>query len=187
MVGQSANKCSNSYLTLLKNIPKKQRILVTELDLNKTLSGTYKYINLSDMYNPTFRWCLLLDSLSPCYFDKTSNSRWWTKRWEAIGYWGGVSKKPEEKYYHNSSRQARNWLEIIIQNKELNKKLFLDIVCNDGKIKRDVATISSGVIRYKIPQMSKIKADIFDFCILPSPDQKFRVAYNIWKPFVFKR
>ena len=77
-------------------------------------------------------------------------------------------------------------MEIIIQNKELNKKFFLDIVCNDGKIKRDVATISSGVIRYKT-QMSKIMADIFDFCILPSPDQKFRVAYNIWKPFVFKR
>ena len=39
LVGGSSNECFNSYMVLLKNIPKKQRILVAELDTNKTLSG----------------------------------------------------------------------------------------------------------------------------------------------------
>ena len=65
--------------------------------------------------------------------------------------------------------------------------LDIDIVCNDGKIKINIAKISSGVLHYKIAMMLKNKADIFDFCNIPSSDQKFRVAYNIWKPFVFKR
>ena len=66
-------------------------------------------------------------------------------------------------------------------------KFFLDIVCNDGKFKMDIATIAGGEIRYKNTEMMKNEADLFDFCKLPSSDQKFRVAYNIWKPFVFKR
>ena len=69
----------------------------------------------------------------------------------------------------------------------INVFLDIDIVCNDGKIKINVAKISSGVIRYKNAEMLKNNEDIFEFCNLPSSDQKFRVAYNIWKPFVFKR
>ena len=51
----------------------------------------------------------------------------------------------------------------------------------------DIATIAGAEIRYKIADMMKNEVDIFNFCNLPSSDQKFRVAYNIWKPFVFKR
>ena len=29
--------------------------------------------------------------------------------------------------------------------------------------------------------------NIFEICSIPDPGQKFRVAYNIWKPFVYKR
>ena len=74
-----------------------------------------------------------------------------------------------------------------ISTKNTQLQCFLDIFCNDGKIKMDVATIAGGEIRYKIADMMKNEADIFNFCNLPSSDQKFRVAYNIWKPFVFKR
>ena len=83
-------------------------------------------------------------------------------------------EKPERGDYH-------------ISTKTHNYKCFLDIVCNDGKFKMDVATIAGGEIRYKIADMMKNEMDIFNFCNLPSSDQKFRVAYNIWKPFVFKR
>ena len=76
---------------------------------------------------------------------------------------------------------------ITSQRKHTITNVSLDIVCNDGKFKMDVATIAGGEMRYKIADMMKNEMDIFNFCNLPSSDQKFRVAYNIWKPFVFKR
>ena len=36
--------------------------------------------------------------------------------------------------------------------------------------------------------MAKLLIDnIFEICNIPNPNNEFRVAYNIWKPFVFKR
>ena len=55
----------------------------------------------------------------------------------------------------------------------------LDLFCNDGRVLRDL----------NVKAMIKFKGldAIFDLCSIPDPSQVLRVAYNIWKPFVYKR
>ena len=67
----------------------------------------------------------------------------------------------------------------------IGKVLVIDLICNDEFIFQKVGIVENGkiILRKHFSQTN----DPFEICNKPRSDGVFRVAYNIWKPFVFKR
>ena len=87
------------------------------------------------------------------------------------------------KEKHNIDKVLRmNKSSIILR---INKVISIDLICNDGAFFEKVGIIEKGKIIVR-KQFGESK-DPFNICNIPNSDGVFRVAYNIWKPFVFKR
>ena len=67
----------------------------------------------------------------------------------------------------------------------IGKVLVIDLICNDEFIFQKVGIVENGkiILRKHFSQTN----DPFKICNIPRSDGVFQVAYNIWKPFVFKR
>ena len=63
-------------------------------------------------------------------------------------------------------------------------RVTIDLYCNDGKVIENLVEINMKKMKRIL---NKDEENVFDVCTRPDPTQPFRVAYNIWKPFVFKR
>ena len=78
--------------------------------------------------------------------------------------------------------QRMNKTSVILQ---INDVISMNLICNDGSLFEKVGIIEKGKITLR-KQFGGSK-DPFNICNIPMPGGVFRVAYNIWKPFVFKR
>ena len=91
--------------------------------------------------------------------------------------------KVEEDFESFQEKMSKLKKNILILH--IGQVIVIDIICNDGFIYEKVGIIESGLIILR-KQFSRTK-DPFEICKIPRVEGEFRVAYNIWKPFVFKR
>ena len=85
-----------------------------------------------------------------------------------------------ESFQENVSKLRKT---SIILN--IGQFIFIDIICNDGSSFSQVGIIKDGIIILR--KHFGTTKDPFEICSIPRSNGVFRVAYNIWKPFVFKR
>ena len=67
----------------------------------------------------------------------------------------------------------------------IGQVISIDIICNDRSSFSQVGIIEDGIILLR--KHFGTTKDPFEICRIPRSNGVFRVAYNIWKPFVFKR
>ena len=165
MIQSNKNNCSKMSTKAFERFPKFSRIFISHIE-EDIHSSCLKHFH---------KFIFLQDPIAQKIVDKHKEEKM-------------INDNKENKTEYETKE---NFLEKVLRmNKssvilQINHVISMDLICNDGYFFEKVGIIEKGKITLR-KQFGGSK-DPFNICSIPMPGGVFRVAYNIWKPFVFKR